>query len=66
MRKHEVYSVECVGCGRTIESETTQFACPFCGLLIRLEWGGNPQPAAAPRAGFQEEDGGRNRQYNEY
>jgi hypothetical protein len=56
MRKHEVYSIDCVGCGRTIESETTQFPCTFCGLLIRLEWGGTPQPAATTAPAQRKQD----------
>lgn len=48
MRKREIYSVECVGCGRTIESETTELTCQHCGLLIRLEWGGKPAEPPPP------------------
>jgi predicted RNA-binding Zn-ribbon protein involved in translation (DUF1610 family) len=38
MRSSSVYQIGCVGCGRTVESESTRFACPHCKRQIEIHW----------------------------
>lgn len=37
MRKHSVYSVDCV-CGHHIETETPTLICAGCGRQVEIQW----------------------------
>ena len=48
MRKHSVYSVDCV-CGHHIETETPSLICPGCGRQVEVQWPAQSERTEAPQ-----------------
>lgn len=38
MRDKSIYVVQCIICGKDIESETKEGICSWCGLTVEMEW----------------------------